>query len=234
MRTLVILPTYNEAENIVESLNALFEHNPEVDALVVDDGSPDGTAQLVEKLCAADSRVHLMKRTNKDGLGAAYRAGFAWGLERGYDLLVEMDADGSHRAVDLPRLLDRAVDADLVIGSRWVSGGAVVNWPAHRQFLSRMGNRYASVMLRSSIRDLTAGFRVYRAEVLLQVLSHEIAAQGYSFQVEMAWLTARAGFRVAEVPITFVERVNGTSKMSSAIVLEALWLITRWGFFGKK
>lgn len=234
MRTLVILPTYNEAENIVESLSALFEHNPEVDALVVDDGSPDGTAQLVEKLCAADSRVHLMKRTNKDGLGAAYRAGFAWGLERGYELLVEMDADGSHRAVDLPRLLDRAVDADLVIGSRWVSGGAVVNWPAHRQFLSRMGNRYARVMLRSSIRDLTAGFRVYRAEVLRQVLSHEIAAQGYSFQVEMAWLTERAGFRVAEVPITFVERINGTSKMSSAIVLEALWLITRWGFFGKK
>ena len=234
MRTLVILPTYNEAENIEQSLSTLFEQNPEVDALVVDDGSPDGTAQLVEKVCATDSRVHLMKRTNKDGLGAAYRAGFAWGLERGYELLVEMDADGSHRAVDLPRLLDRAVEVDLVIGSRWISWGAVVNWPAHRQFLSRMGNRYARVMLRSSIRDLTAGFRVYRAEVLHQVLSHEIAAQGYSFQVEMAWLTEHAGFKVAEVPITFVERVNGTSKMSSAIVLEALWLITRWGFFGKK
>ncbi len=234
MRTLVILPTYNEAENIEATLASLFEYNPEVDALVVDDGSPDGTADLVEKLRARDPRVHLLKRATKDGLGAAYRAGFAWGLERGYKLLVEMDADGSHRAADLPQLLKRAVEADLVIGSRWVSGGAVVNWPAHRQFLSRMGNRYARVMLRSSIRDLTAGFRVYRAEVLHHLLSHEIAAQGYSFQVEMAWLTERSGFQIVEVPITFVERVNGSSKMSSAIVLEALWLITRWGLFGKK
>ena len=234
MRTLVILPTYNEAENIEASIRALFEHNETVEALVVDDGSPDGTAQLVEQLQSLDKRIHLLKRNTKDGLGAAYRAGFAWGLERDYELLVEMDADGSHRPADLLPLLDRAINADLVIGSRWVDGGAVVNWPAHRQFLSRMGNRYARLMLRSSIRDLTAGFRVYRAEVLRQVLKREIAAQGYSFQVEMAWLAERSGFKVVEVPITFVERVNGTSKMSSTIVFEALWLITRWGFFGKK
>jgi dolichol-phosphate mannosyltransferase len=234
MRTLVILPTYNEAENIERSIQQLFEHNPEVDALVVDDGSPDGTAKLVTTLAQSDPRIHLLERASKEGLGTAYLAGFAWGLDRGYELLVEMDADGSHRAVDLPRMLAAANSADLVIGSRWIAGGEVVNWPAHRRFLSRMGNRYARTLLRSRIHDLTAGFRVYRAEVLRQLTSGTISAQGYSFQVELAWLTERAQFRVVEVPITFIERVNGRSKMSSAIVLEALWLITRWGFFGKK
>lgn len=233
MKTLVILPTYNEAENIADALQRLFEFNPQVEALVVDDGSPDGTAQIVAGMLGSDSRIHLLQRTAKNGLGAAYLAGFAWGLERGFEALVEMDADGSHRAQDLPRLIQALENADLVIGSRWVSGGEVVNWPAHRIALSRFGNLYARFMLRSKIRDLTAGFRAYRAEVLRRVANDEVAAQGYSFQVELAFKSERAGFRVREVPITFVERINGRSKMSSAIVLEALWLITRWGFSAK-
>ncbi len=231
--TLVILPTYNESENLQIALASLFAHNPNVHALVVDDSSPDGTGELAAKLAAADERIHVLIRANKQGLGKAYLAGFAWGFERGFDYLVEMDADSSHRAQDLPVLLAAAKSADLVIGSRWVRGGAVENWPLHRQLLSRGGNAYARLMLRSKIRDLTAGFRVFRSRSLKSIDLERIAAQGYSFQVEMAWRFERLGFKVVEVPITFVERVNGASKMSSAIVREALWLITRWGLTGK-
>jgi dolichol-phosphate mannosyltransferase len=233
VKTLVILPTFNERENLERALSSLFAHNPEVQALVVDDASPDGTGEIADYLAAADGRIHVLHREGKQGLGKAYLAGFAWGFAHEYDFLVEMDADSSHRAQDLPALLLAATEADLVIGSRWVRGGAVENWPLHRQLLSRAGNTYARLMLRSKIRDLTAGFRVFRSESLKLIPLEQIAAAGYSFQVEMVWRFEKAGMRVVEVPITFVERVHGVSKMSSAIVREALWLITRWGFLGK-
>jgi dolichol-phosphate mannosyltransferase len=232
-RVLVILPTYNERENLARALASLFEHNPQVEALVVDDSSPDGTGELATALAKSDPRIHVLTRPAKQGLGKAYLAGFGWGFERGYEFMVEMDADSSHRAQDLTAMLQAAKQADLVIGSRWVRGGAVQNWPLSRQMLSRGGNAYARIMLRSKIRDLTAGFRVFRAESLKTIDLTKVAAQGYSFQVEMAWRFERAGLRVVEVPITFVERINGASKMSSAIVREALWLITRWGLTGK-
>jgi dolichol-phosphate mannosyltransferase len=230
---LVILPTYNERENLAIALDSLFEHNPQVEALVVDDSSPDGTGELATALAKSDPRIHVLTRPAKQGLGKAYLAGFGWGFERGYEFMVEMDADSSHRAQDLTAMLQAVKQADLVIGSRWVRGGAVQNWPLSRQMLSRGGNAYARIMLRSKIRDLTAGFRVFRAESLKTIDLTKVAAQGYSFQVEMAWRFERAGLRVVEVPITFVERINGVSKMSSAIVREALWLITRWGLNGK-
>ena len=231
--TLVILPTYNELENLPIALASLFAHNPQVHALVVDDSSPDGTGALAARMAAADERVHFLSRAAKQGLGKAYLDGFAWAFERSYDFIVEMDADSSHRAQDLPAMLQAAKTADLVIGSRWVRGGAVQNWPVSRQLLSRGGNFYARVLLRSKIHDLTAGFRVFRAAALKTIDLENVAAQGYSFQVEMAWRFERASLAVLEVPITFVERVNGVSKMSSAIVREALWLITRWGLTGK-
>lgn len=231
--TLVILPTYNERANLPIALASLFAHNPMVHALVVDDSSPDGTGEVAASIAASDQRIHVLTRAAKQGLGKAYLAGFAWAFERGYEFVVEMDADSSHRAQDLPAMLDAAKTADLVIGSRWVRGGAVENWPLRRQILSRAGNTYARKLLRSKIHDLTAGFRVFRAETLKTIDLEQIAAQGYSFQVEMAWRFERSGLKVVEVPITFVERVNGVSKMSTAIVREALWLITRWGLTGK-
>ena len=231
--TLVILPTYNERENLPIALASLFAHNPMVHALVVDDSSPDGTGEVAASIAASDQRIHVLTRAAKQGLGKAYLAGFAWAFERGYEFVVEMDADSSHRAQDLPAMLDASKTADLVIGSRWVRGGAVENWPLKRQILSRAGNAYARILLRSKIHDLTAGFRVFRAEALKTIDLEQIAAQGYSFQVEMAWRFERSGLKVVEVPITFVERVNGVSKMSTAIVREALWLITRWGLTGK-
>ena len=231
--TLVILPTYNERENLPIALASLFAHNPMVHALVVDDSSPDGTGEVAASLASSDQRIHVLTRPAKQGLGKAYLAGFAWAFERGYEFVVEMDADSSHRAQDLPAMLDASKTADLVIGSRWVRGGAVENWPLRRQILSRAGNAYARILLRSKIHDLTAGFRVFRAEALKNIDLEKIAAQGYSFQVEMAWRFERSGLKVVEVPITFVERVNGVSKMSTAIVREALWLITRWGLTGK-
>ena len=231
--TLVILPTYNERENLPIALASLFAHNPQVHALVVDDASPDDTGELAASMARADERIHVLNRMSKQGLGKAYLAGFDWAFKRGYDYVIEMDADSSHRAQDLPAMLDAAKTADLVIGSRWARGGAVENWPIGRQLLSRGGNFYARVLLRSKIHDLTAGFRVFRASALKTIDLENVAAQGYSFQVEMAWRFERASLTVVEVPITFVERVNGVSKMSSAIVREALWLITRWGLTGK-
>ncbi|MGN8245568.1 polyprenol monophosphomannose synthase [Cellulomonas soli] len=234
-RVLVVVPTYNERESIPGALARLREHVPAADVLVVDDGSPDGTGALVEEFSATDAvergrqAVHVMHRTGKQGLGTAYMAGFAWGLERGYDVIVEMDADGSHRAQDLPSLLAALTDADLVLGSRWVPGGSVVNWPANRLFLSRGANLYTRLVLGFPIKDATGGFRAYRAELLRTMALDEVASQGYCFQVDMTWRAVRAGARVVEVPITFVERELGRSKMSQGIVAEALLRVTWWG-----
>lgn len=228
-KTLVLMPTYNESESLQTTIAALFEHNPDVFLLVIDDNSPDGTGAIADEVAKIDPRVSVLHRQGKEGLGRAYLAGFEWGMEKDFRLLVEMDADGSHRAQDLPKLLAAADGADLVIGSRWVRGGAVKNWPKSRQAISRLGNLYARIALRCEVRDLTAGFRVYRAEVLKSLPLSEIRAQGYGFQVELAWRTLRAGFRVREVPIVFVERAEGQSKMNSRIVIEALLLTTWWG-----
>ena len=228
-KTLVLMPTYNESESLRTTIAALFEHNPDVSLLVIDDNSPDGTGEIADALAKENPRVSVLHRAGKEGLGRAYLAGFEWGLEKGYRLLVEMDADGSHRAQDLPKLLTAAADSDLVIGSRWIRGGAVENWPKSRQLISRLGNLYARIALRCKVRDLTAGFRVYRAEVLKNLPLSQIRAQGYGFQVELAWRTLRAGFNVKEVPIVFVERAEGHSKMNSKIVIEALLLTSWWG-----
>jgi dolichol-phosphate mannosyltransferase len=229
-RVVVIVPTYNEKDNLEIIAARLRSAVPSADLLVVDDGSPDGTGDIADKLALADSQVHVLHRTSKAGLGAAYVAGFGWALERGYDVAVEMDADGSHQPEQLPRLLAALVDADLVLGARWVSGGQVENWPLHRKLLSVGGNTYARMMLGFPLKDATGGFRAYRRQVLEGIDVDEISSQGYCFQVDLAWRAWRRGFRVVEVPITFVERVRGESKMSNAIVAEALWRVTAWGF----
>jgi dolichol-phosphate mannosyltransferase len=228
-RVLVVIPTYDERETLPITLPALRRAVPEADVLVVDDNSPDGTGDLAEELSVDDPSVHVMHRAGKQGLGVAYLAGFAWALERGYDVIVEMDADGSHRAQDLPRLLAAVPNADVVIGSRWVAGGRVMNWPRHREALSRGGNAYTRAMLRIPTRDATAGFRAYRAEVLRTIDLGSVDSQGYCFQVDLTRRALAAGFRVVEVPITFVEREHGRSKMSRAIVAEALAQVTVWG-----
>ncbi|WP_062466840.1 polyprenol monophosphomannose synthase [Demequina maris] len=228
-RTLVIIPTYNEREALPRQLEAVHAAAPDVDVLVVDDGSPDGTGDWAEARSRDDARVHVLRRDAKNGLGAAYLAGFAWGLDRAYDLLCEMDADGSHRGADLPALLARASSADLVIGSRWVPGGEVVNWPRHRLLLSTGANTYVRLALGLGVHDATAGFRVYRADMLRRLALDDVESQGYCFQVDMAWRVVRAGGTVVEVPITFVEREVGTSKMSGAIIREALLKVTAWG-----
>ena len=228
-QTLVIMPTYNERSNIVRSIEQLFKFNPEVQLLVVDDNSPDGTADLVlEAMGRFKNRLFLLQRPNKAGLGPAYLAGFNWAFERGYWRVVEMDADGSHRAEDLPRLLEET-EFDLVIGSRWIPGGKVINWPIARKIVSQTGNLYARLLLKTDIRDITAGFRVYKVDLLKRLPLERIASQGYSFQVEMTFRSIAMGASVKEVAITFVEREHGVSKMNTAIVLEALWLVTRWG-----
>lgn len=232
MKTLVIIPTYNEKDTLARQVAEVREQAPEVDILIADDNSPDGTGELADWLAGADQQVQVLHRAGKEGLGQAYVAGFNWGLERGYELLCEMDADGSHRAADFPRLLRRANrpdKPDLVIGSRWVPGGSVVNWPLHRKLLSRGGNEYVALMLGIKIKDATAGFRVYRAEILESIHLDEVESHGYCFQVDMTWRALRAGGKVVEVPIQFVERTAGASKMSQEIVNEALIKTTRWG-----
>ena len=229
MKTLVIMPTYREVETLQAAVESLFKHNSGVDLLIVDDNSPDGTGELADQLAAADSRVRVMHREAKQGLGPAYIAGFKLGAQLGYEFMVEMDADGSHRAQDLPKLLAAAPENDLVIGSRWIAGGRVVNWPLHRKAISRIGNLYVRIMLGTKVRDMTAGFRVYRTGFLMGLDLGAVSAAGYSFQVEMAWKSLLAGARTLEVPITFIEREHGRSKMTSSIVLEALLLVTQWG-----
>jgi glycosyltransferase involved in cell wall biosynthesis len=228
-RVLVVIPTYDEALTIRSAVEGVRAAAPDADVLVVDDGSPDGTGEIADALAARDSHVNVLHRERKAGLGAAYVAGFRWGLERGYGTLVEMDADGSHRSDDLPALLSALVHADMVLGSRYVPGGRVVNWPWRREVLSRGGNLYTRLALGVALRDVTGGFRAYRASALRRLDLSEVSSQGYCFQVDLAWRVVRAGMRVVEVPITFVERVEGRSKMSGAIVREALWQVTRWG-----
>jgi dolichol-phosphate mannosyltransferase len=232
LKALVIIPTYNEASSIEEVVERTLAAEERVDVLVVDDGSPDGTAKLVATLMSEESRLHLMAREGKQGLGAAYRAGFAWGLERGYDALVEMDADLSHPPDRLTALLDGLAAADLVIGSRYVPGGRTVNWSKGREAISRGGNAYVRLALGVPIHDVTAGYRAYRREVLEALPMGEIRSNGYCFQVEMAHRAWQEGFRVVEVPITFTERASGVSKMSKQIVAEALGRVTVWALTG--
>jgi len=228
-RILVIVPTYNERDNIESIVARVLQSVPEANLLVADDSSPDGTGKIADELAIADPRVHVLHRPEKAGLGAAYIAGFRWGLERGHDVLVEMDADGSHAPEQLPRLLAALRDADVVLGSRWVAGGTVVNWPKSRELISRSGNLYTRVALGMPLRDATGGYRAYRRGVLESIDLDSVASQGYCFQVDLAWRAARAGFRVVEVPITFADRERGESKMSGSIVREALWRVTQWG-----
>ena len=226
---LVIIPTYNERENLATIVGRLRAAVPHAHVLVADDGSPDGTGAVADEL-AADERVHVLHRTEKAGLGAAYVAGFRWALERGYRVIVEMDADGSHAPEQLPRLLKRIdTGADLVLGSRYVPGGSVVNWPKRREWLSRGGNLYSRLALGVKIKDITGGYRAYRKEVLQALPLDAVASQGYCFQVDLAWRAVQQGFTVVEVPITFTERVLGESKMSGGIVREALLQVTGWG-----
>ncbi|MBS9371971.1 polyprenol monophosphomannose synthase [Rhodococcus sp. B50] len=229
-RTLVIIPTYNERENLGRIITRLHAALPHTHVLVVDDGSPDGTGALADELAAADERIAVLHRTEKNGLGAAYIAGFRWGLAHDYTVLVEMDADGSHAPEQLHLLLEKVdAGADLVLGSRYVPGGTVVNWPWHREVLSRGGNIYSRLALGVSIQDITGGYRAYRREVLEKLDLDAIASHGYCFQVDLAWRTLQAGFTVAEVPITFTEREIGESKMNGNIVQEALVRVTVWG-----
>jgi len=234
-RTLVIIPTYNEVENLPLILGRVRKSRPAAHVLVVDDGSPDGTGELADELCAADPKhVHVMHRTAKDGLGAAYLAAFDWGLERGYSVLVEMDADGSHAPEQLYRLLD-AVDAgaDVAIGSRYVDGGTVRNWPYRRLVLSKTANTYARVLLGVEIHDITAGYRAYRREVLEKLDLVTVESKGYCFQVDLTWRAINNGFTVAEVPITFTERELGVSKMSGSNIREAMGKVAQWGIGGR-
>jgi len=228
-RVLVVIPTYNEAETLEPVVARLRASVPEADVLVVDDGSPDGTGDIADRLVAADPGVHVLHRTQKAGLGAAYIAGFRWALAEGYDVVVEMDSDGSHAPEELPRLLTALREADLVIGSRWVPGGQIRNWPFYRQVISIGGSTYARLLLRFPVRDSTSGYRAFRRQVLEELKLDEVASQGYCFQIDLAWKTWRSGFRVREVPITFTEREVGRSKMSRAIVIEALWRVAGWG-----
>jgi dolichol-phosphate mannosyltransferase len=223
------MPTYNEAGNIDHAVEELFLHNENVDLLIVDDDSPDGTGNLADELALTNSKVKVMHRKDKQGLGAAYIAGFNYAFETGYDYVVEMDADGSHRAVDLPKLLAVCEQNDLVIGSRYVKGGQTQNWPLHRQWLSRGGNLYAKLMLGTKLNDMTAGFRVFSVPFLKRMNLATMNAIGYSFQIEMAYRTIQLGGRTQEVPIVFVEREIGESKMSGDIVSEALMLMTKFG-----
>ena len=235
-RTLVIIPTYNERDNLPLILGRVHKALPDINVLVVDDGSPDGTGQLADEFAANDpkQRIQVMHRTVKDGLGAAYLAAFAWGQERGYRVLVEMDADGSHAPEQLYRLLD-AVDngADLAIGSRYVEGGTVRNWPWRRLVLSRSANTYARTLLGVDIHDITAGYRAYRREVLEKIDLSAVDSKGYCFQVDLTWRSITSGFSVVEVPITFTERELGVSKMSGSNIREAMVKTARWGIAGR-
>lgn len=229
-RIVVIIPTYNELESLPPIVSRVRASVPEAHLLIADDNSPDGTGELADALAAADEHVHVMHRLGKDGLGAAYLAGFSWALQQGFDVVVEMDADGSHQPEQLPRLLEALRQSDLVLGSRWVDGGGVENWPRSREVLSRGGNFYTRAMLGIPVKDATGGYRAFRASTLRRLDLDQVASQGYCFQVDLAWRALQRGMRVVEVPIWFVERTAGTSKMSQRIVAEALWRVTVWGF----
>lgn len=226
---LVIIPTYNESESLPGVIARVRESVPDADVLVADDNSPDGTGRLADELAGSDPHIHVLHRPGKEGLGRAYLAGFAWGLERGYDVLVEMDADGSHRPEELPRLLAQIPHSDVVLGSRWVPGGSVVNWPLSRRVLSQGGSLYTRLALGIPTRDATGGYRAYRASALRELDLATVDSNGYCFQIDLLWRALQRGLVVREVPITFVEREAGTSKMSGRIVREALVNVARWG-----
>lgn len=228
-RVVMVIPTYNEAENLPWIVGRLRAAHPAIDVLVVDDGSPDGTGAIADELAAADEAVRVVHRTAKEGLGAAYLHGFRVALEAGYDVIGEMDADGSHQPEQLDRLLEALRDADLVIGSRWVPGGAVVNWPLRRELLSRGGNLYVRLLLGVPVRDATAGYRLFRRTTLEKIDLGSVQSTGYVFQTDMVARTLNAGLTVREVPIEFVERIRGDSKMSGAVAAESLRRITAWG-----
>lgn len=233
MKTLTVVPTYNEIDALPTTIGRLRAAVPESEVLIVDDNSPDGTGGLADQMSAEDSAIHVLHRTAKNGLGGAYIAGFTWGLQRDYEAFVELDADGSHQPEQLPDLLVAIEGADLVIGSRWVPGGSVVNWPLHREIISRAGSFYSRTMLGLSVRDITAGFRVFRRSTLEDIDLESIESVGYGFQVDMTFRVARQGKTIEEVPITFVERTLGESKMNSGIVVEAVASVTKWGLVAR-
>lgn len=230
MRVLTVIPTYNEKENLPVVVERLRATMPEAHILVVDDNSPDGTGEVADRLSAEDSNIHVLHRTVKDGLGGAYLAGFEWGLSRGYDVLVEMDADGSHQPEQLPLLVQAVQEgADLAIGSRYIAGGKIKNWPLHRQILSRGANIYTKVVLGTKINDITAGFRAFKRDALERLNLEGIDSKGYVFQVDLAWRSEQAGFKITEVPITFIEREIGDSKMDGNIIFDSMTKVSRWG-----
>ena len=231
-RRLVVIPTYNEAESIEALLNSIFDTVYGCEVLVIDDGSPDKTAEICKKLREKHQHLHLMERSEKSGLGSAYRDGFAWALDREFDEIIEMDADGSHQVADLMRMIDavsRDPQAGLVIGSRWIKGGSTLNWSKAREILSRVANRYVRIALGMGVHDSTSGFRIYSAATLRRINIDHIRSEGYSFQIEMTRAAKKTGAKILEVPITFKERENGVSKMSKKIVFEAIFLVTAWG-----
>ena len=234
MKCLVILPTYNERENLPKIVPAILAQGPHFEVLVVDDNSPDGTGGLADELAASEPRVSVLHRDAKRGLGTAYVAGFKQALDRGYDYVFEMDADFSHDPADLPRLLEAAQGADVAIGSRWVPGGGAPNWSWLRTFISRGGSLYARLILGIPIADLTSGFKCFRSSVLANLNLEAVGSNGYAFQVEVNYLCSRRGFRIVEVPIVFIDRRVGESKMSSGIVLEAMLMVLKYRFFGSR
>ncbi len=234
---LVIIPTYNERENISRIIPAVLSQNPAIDVLVVDDGSPDGTGQIADEMAAADPRVHAIHRAGKLGLGTAYLAGFKWALERNYQFIFEMDADFSHAPDSIPRFLSAIEDADLVIGSRYQNGQVnVVNWPMGRLFLSYSANIYARGITGLPVFDATGGFKCFRRRVLEALNLSDVKSNGYAFQIEVTFRAWKRGFRIVEIPIVFVDRTEGDSKMSKRIVREAVWMVWRlrwWAVWGR-
>lgn len=230
MKLLICIPTYNEKENIPLLLGRLLNVHPEIEILVIDDNSPDGTGDLVEGFTKTNSRIHILRRPGKMGLGSAYLAAFQWGLTNGFDAMMEMDADLSHRPRYIPKFLEALKTNDLVVGSRWIEGGRIANWPWQRVLLSRYASIYSRMILGVPIYDLTAGYVCYRREVLEAINLDSIHSDGYCFQIEMKYRTLQKGFRIQEIPITFTDRKIGNSKISRRIVWEALWMVWRLRF----
>jgi dolichol-phosphate mannosyltransferase len=231
VNSLLLIPTFNEALNIRSLIAGIRFTFPLLQILVIDDGSSDGTAEIVNELIISDSKIALLSRAEKTGLGNAYRAGFAWGMSKDFQYFIEMDADHSHRVEDLEKLLAQADKYDLTIGSRWIKGGQIIGWAKHREILSRFGSRYSRVVLGLNVHDCTSGFRVFSRRALECINLKDLESNGYGFQVETLYRAQQAGLKVGEVPITFIERREGVSKMHGGIVLEAMWNVTKWGFF---
>jgi dolichol-phosphate mannosyltransferase len=231
--SLLLIPTYNEVLNIRTLINEIRSTFPALQILVIDDNSSDGTAEIIKQLMVSDNKIELLSRPEKTGLGNAYRAGFAWGLDRNFEYFIEMDADHSHGVADLEKLLGQADKYDLTIGSRWVKGGQIIGWAKHREILSRFGSGYSRILLDLKVRDCTSGFRVFARSTVESINFNNIQSNGYGFQVETLYRAHEAGLSIGEVPITFVERREGVSKMHSGIVFEAMWNVTKWGVLKK-